>query len=511
MDALLEQIPPELRAQIQSVLAERDRLLCENSLLRQAIRLLQIDKYGPRSEKLSDEQLNLLEGEPSVTAAEVEQEAQAAQKEPAAPPPKRERNQNHPGRTEFPPHLERRELIIPCDPKEIACPHCGEERPLIGYEISEELDVEPAVYFVRVTKREKRASHCLPEEGVVTAPAPPKILPKSKLSNELIIEALVAKYQEHKPAYRQCAILEREAGVELSRQTLVGAILWAGQLLGPVVQVLKKDLLGGGYIQADETPVACQGGQKPGKNHQAFMWEYSRPGGPVVFDFQMGRSRAGPLSFLEGFSGKLQTDGYAVYDKLGKGIVYVGCWSHARRQIHRAHQLSPKDPVPLELLGTIGELYRIEQEARTAGLSHPERLQKRQELSVPIAAGLKKRLLEVAQGQPPGSQLAKACKYALGQWTRLEEVFRDGALELDNNWCENAIRGLAVGRKNWLHIGSEQAGPKVAAIASIVESCRRLEINLRAYLKAVLPKLPEWPISRVAELSPLAWKAVTTP
>jgi hypothetical protein len=273
-----------------------------------------------------------------------------------------------------------------------------------------------------------------------------------------------------------------------------------------VVRTLKTDLLLGGYIQADETPVPCQGGDKPGRHHQAFMWEYSRPGGPVVFDFQMGRSREGPKAFLAGFSGKLQTDGYSVYDKLGAAIIYVGCWAHVRRQIHRAHQLAPNDPLPLELLGMVGELYGIEAQGRQAGLGHPERLTLRQERSVPIAVALKRRLLEVAAQQPPGAQLSKACKYALGQWSRLEAVFQDGRLELDNNWCENAIRPLAVGRKNWLHIGSPQAGASVAAIASIVESCHRLQIHARAYLRDVLPRLPEWPINRVAELSPMAWK-----
>jgi len=120
---------------------------------------------------------------------------------------------------------------------------------------------------------------------------------------------------------------------------------------------------------------------------------------------------------------------------------------------------------------------------------------------------LKERLVAIRQLIAPGGTLAKACDYALGQWSRLEEYLRDGRLEIDNNWCEGAIRPLTLGRKNWLHIGSEQAGPKVAAIASIVETCRRLDINLRTYLKDVLPRLGEWPINRVAELTPTAWKA----
>src|SRR5262249_39009687 len=157
-----------------------------------------------------------------------------------------------------------------------------------GYEISEELDMDPVHFFVRVTKREKRGSHCLPEQGVLTAPCPLKIIPKSKLSNEVIIDMVVRKYDEHMPVYRQCMVLERDAALEVSRQTVVDAILAVGQLLRPLVQVLVKDLIAGGYIQADETPVPCQSERTRGKNHQAYMWEFSRPNGPVVFDFRMG-------------------------------------------------------------------------------------------------------------------------------------------------------------------------------------------------------------------------------
>lgn len=492
---------------MEAHLAEHQRVLFENKLLHQALRLARIEKYGKRSETLSDDQLSLLEEEPSVTAADVETEAQRFASEATVPKPKRDKNQNHPGRVELPAHLERREVIVQCQGKDAQCEHCGQERPIIGYEITEELDIEPVKAFVRVVKREKRGSHCLPEQGVATAPCPAKIIPRSKLSNELIIDVVIAKYEQHIPVYRQCGILEREAGVELSRQTLVGLIMSVGGLLESVSRSLRKDLLNGRYLQVDETPVPCQTRRSPGKNHQAYMWEYSRPGGPVVFDFKMGRGREGPLKFLNGFRGILQTDGYAAYNRLGDGIVYAACWSHARRQFHRAHLLMPNDPVPLEILNLIKELYRVEAQARQDSLTPEQRLVLRQRCSAAIVEELKKRIIQIQQDQPPSAQLAKACKYALGQWTRLEEFLKHGELEIDNNWCENAIRPLALGRRNWLHIGSEIAGPKVAAIVSIIETCHRLKINARDYFRDVLPKLAEWPANRVAELSPLAWKA----
>lgn len=505
MDLLLNQLPAELKAQVQLVLAERDRLRFENQLLRQTVRLLQLEKYGPHSEKLSDQQLQLLDQEPSVTAAEVQAEAERGSLPQARP--QRKPNAGHPGREPLPAHLERREVIVPCSPEQKCCLHCGQERPVIGYEVTEELDVDPVHYFVQVIKREKRASHCLPEEGVVTAPCPPKIIAKSKLSNELIVELVLRKFDEHMPVYRQCLSIERDTQVELSRQTLVESVLAVGQLLRPVVQILAKDLIDHGYIQADETPVPCQTRRTPGKNHQAYMWQFSRPGGPVVFDFRMGRSREGPKQFLNGFQGTLQCDGYAAYNDLGPGIVYAGCWSHLRRGFHKAHQLAPEDPLPLEVIDQIRGLYQVEEQARVQGLSPEARLALRQQQSRPLVEALQAQIQAIGQQTTPASQLGKACKYALGQWPRLEVFLKDGRLEIDNNWCENGMRKIALGRRNWLHIGSEQAGPLVANIASVIETCARLGINARQYLSQILPKLPTWPINQVADLSPLTWKA----
>ena len=221
----------------------------------------------------------------------------------------------------------------------------------------------------------------------------------------------------------------------------------------------------------------------------------------------MGRGRAGPASFLKGFRGTLQCDGYAAYADLGEGIIYAACMAHARRGFVEAAKLAPQNPLPPEIMGRFGQLYAVEEKARQGGLTPAARQALRQEQSVPVMAALKLRLVEIRQQIAPGGKLAQACDYALGQWSRLEVYLKDGVLEIDNNWCEGAMRPLALGRKNWLHLGSEQAGPKVAAIASLVETCRRLDINSRAYFTDVLPKLGDWPAKRVAELTPIAWKA----
>jgi transposase len=498
----------DLAQVVSDLQTENRRLLRLLELKDEQIRLLNLRLFGPKADKLSSAQIPLLLAEPSLTAGEVSQEAEQPEAKKQNPLPRaKQPRPNHPGRERLPESLERREQIIPCCPEDCHCDKCGAERPVIGYETREELGCEPAKFFVRVIKREKRGSHCEEEQGVATAPAPEQIVPKSKLANEFIIEAVVRKYQQHLPVYRQCAVLAEDYGIELSRKTLSDAILAAGGLLGAVVRAQQVELLAGGYIQAEETPIPCQTGEKTGRNHQASMWEFSRPGGIVVYDFRMGRGRAGPLEFLKGFRGKLQCDGYDVYDKLGEGIVYAGCMAHVRRGFVDAAKLAPLDPLPVELIERFGQLYAVEKEAREGGLGPEARLALRQAKSVPVMSALKARLVEIRQQIQPDSKLAKACDYALGQWSRVEEYLKDGLIEIDNNWCEGAMRPWALGRKNWLHIGSPEAGPKVAAIGSIVETCRRLDINLRAYLTDVLPKLGEWPSNRVGELTPTAWKA----
>jgi transposase len=496
----------DLRQALDRAQGEVGRLQRIIALKDEQIRLLNFRLFGPKGEKLSPEQIQLLFQEVSVMAGEVQQEAERSEAQKPVPKSSQPRQQ-HPGREKLPEHLERREEILPCCPEDCHCAKCGAQRPVIGYETREELACEPAKFWVRVIKREKRGSHCEEEQGVATAPAPAQIVPKGKLSNEFIIEVLVRKFQLHLPVYRQCAALVEDFGIELSRKTLNDAILAAGELLRPVVGALRLELLAGGYIQADETTMPCQTGERTGRNHRAYVWEFSRPGGIVIFEFQMGRGREGPREFLKGFRGKLQSDGYGAYDKLGEGIVYMACAAHIRRGFVDAAKVAPLDPVPPEILARFGELYAVEKEAREAGLSPEARRALRQAKSVPIMNALKTRLTQIRQQIAPGGKLAQACDYALGQWSRLEEYLSDGHLECDNNWCEGSIRPLALGRKNWLHVGSPEAGPKIAAIASIVETCRRLNLNLRDYLLEILPKLGQWPINRVGELTPTAWKA----
>jgi transposase len=361
---------------------------------------------------------------------------------------------------------------------------------------------------VLVTKREKRACRRCEELGVETAAAPARIIPKSLASDRVIIDTIVNKYCAHLPLFRQSAILERETGLRLSRVTLCGWVMAVGELLMPIVGAMRRELLSGGYIQADETPVDVQSERTRGKNHQAYLWQYSRPGGVVVFDFQLHRGREGPRQFLGEFAGILQTDGYSGYEKVGgKDMVHAGCWAHARRYVFQAVQLNKKDLLALGIVAEIDRLFELEAEAKAAGLGAEERLELRRQKAEPIVEGLKERIESARASTLPRSVLGKACNYAMGRWGQLGRFLDYGQLELSNNLAENAIRPVAIGRKNWLHLGSERAGPRVAAIISIVETCRRLNIPVRNYLASVLPGLADFPINRIAELTPTALAA----
>src|SRR5258708_7783824 len=402
--------------------------------------------------------------------------------------------------------MKRVEQVLACTPEQCLCPSCGAEKVVIGYEESSQLDVEPAHYFVRVSKREKRACRSCAEQGVVSAPLPPRVIEKGLVSDRIVIDTVVNKYCDHLPLYRQSAMLERDTGVELSRATLDGWVLQVGELLMPIAAAMRQELIHGSYIQADETPVPVQMHDGRGKNHQAYLWQYGRPGATVVFDFRLGRGREGPLRFLGEFQGLLQTDGYAAYDQIGGPLlVHAACWAHARRTFFEAVQLNPEDAVAIRIVEHINQLFAIDAEARAKEMDLAARHQLRQQRATPLLEEIR-RQIEAAQANAlPAGALAKACRYTLALWQKLTRFLEYPELELSNNLAENSMRPVALGRKNWIHIGSQQAGPKVAAILSVVETCRRMNIPVRQYLAAVLPGLAETPIHRLPQLTPIAW------
>jgi transposase len=490
----------ELIAQLKSRLQYAElRIL----VLEERLRLMRIEKYGAAGEKLSDAQMVLFELDPVVSET-IEQ----AESEHASAHRPTKRSTKHPGRQELPSNLPRVERILPCTPDQRVCKRCGKETIVIGYEESSQLDVEPAKYFVLVTKREKRACRSCEELGVVSAPLPPRIIEKCLASDRIVIDTVVSKYCNHTPLHRQSVILERDIGLEISRATLDGWVLKVGELLIPMVAAMRRELISGSYIQADETPVDVQMHEGRGKNHQAYLWQYGRPGGSVVFDFRLGRGRDGPKRFLGQFEGILQTDGYTAYDQIGgRRMVHAACWAHARRQFFEAVQLNPRDPVATPIVARMDELFAVDAEARRRVIGPIGRHALRQERAKPLLDDIRSKIEAAQSVALPSSALSKACQYALTLWMKLTRFLEHPELELSNNLAENSMRPVALGRKNWIHIGSQQAGPKVAAILSVVESCRRLKLPVRDYLAAVLPGFADLPIQRLPELTPAAWVA----
>ena len=418
------------------------------------------------------------------------------------------RQRPHPGRQELPANLPRVERVIACAAEQCQCSRCGQPTTVIGYETSEQLDVEPAKYFVLVTKREKRACQHCEQGGVATAPAPARVIEKGLVSDRVVIDTMISKYSDHLPLYRQSVMLQRETGLEISRATLDGWVMTVGGLLIPVAAAMGHELVSGPYIQADETPVDVQMHDRRGKNHQAYLWQYSRPGGSVVFDFQLGRGREGPKKFLVGFNGILQTDGYAAYDKVGgPKLVHAACWSHSRRKFYEAHQVSPGESVAKGIVLLIDDLFGVDAEARAQNLDLAARDRLRQQQARPLLDAIRQQIEAAREQALPASKLGGAIAYTLGLWERLKRFLSYPELELSNNLAENSMRGVALGRKNWIHIGSPQAGPKVAAILSVMETCRRLDIPVRQYLGAILPGLADVRISKLGDLTPAAWAA----
>ena len=526
LEQLKEQLPDVLFANLSDAVASYEQQLGAASqqldtsrselqyarlkiqVLEEHLRLRRIAKYGPGSETLSNLQLQLLEQEPGVCQQEVAAESEREGLPPAQEEKKRQRS-SHPGRQTLPADLPRVEKVIACTPEQCVCGNCGKETVVIGYESSEVLKVKPAEYFVEVTKREKRAckqKQC-EQQGVVAAPLPARIIDKSLVSDEIIIDTIVSKYANHLPLYRQSVMFKRDLDLDLSRATMCGWVMRVGEMLQPVVGAMRQELLVGTYIQADETPVDVQMEDKRGHNHQAYLWQYGSPGGATVFDFRMSRGREGPARFLGQFEGILQTDDYIAYERDigGPKMVHAACWAHPRRRFVDAVKLNRQDAASIRAVQLMDELFAIDREARQAQMDHDARHRLRQEKAPPLLDQIREHILATSKTVLPKSAVGKACSYTLVLWNKLTRFLEYPQLELSNNLAENSMRPVALGRKNWIHIGSEQAGPRVAAILSVVESCRRLKIPVRDYLGTILPGLANTSIQRVPELTPTAW------
>lgn len=545
LDPLVAAVMEQLKEQVEAkrrVIAEKDQAISAKDLaiakkdqalfaaeaiieqLKEALRLERIRKYGKQSEKLSDLQLQLLDLEPAVSSEEVAGEVErgplpdassSAQSDNTTAAKPSSARQKHPGRNELPAHLERVDKIIPCASEQCACGKCGKEKKVIGYERTEVLSMKPAEYYVTVLLREKRACVKCEEQGVTTAAVLARIAPKSIFADETIIEFIIRKYADSLPLFRQQAMLRRDAGMDVALSTINDAVLRVGELLIPVVDGMARDLLSGGYIQADETYCGVQTQEKKGENHRAWFWQYSAPGKGVIFDFEMTRGREVPHKFFKNYGGILHTDGYVAYEKdVGnKDVIRACCWAHARRRFIDALKVQTKGHVAdnkvERVVALMDDLFAIDREAREQSLSLEDRHALRQERAPALLDELKPLLLEMLASRAylKKSVAGQAIAYTLKRWEKLTHFLEHPVIELSTNWAENSMRPIAIGRRNWLQIGSKEAGPKIAAIFSIMESCRKLGVPVRKYLADVLPGLADRSIQSLAELTPMAYAA----
>lgn len=457
-------------------------------------------KFAARSEAFNAEQKSLLEETIDADLAALQAELDKVRPDDRS---KGERQQ--PKREKLPANLPRREVHH--EPENTTC-SCGCALERIGEDVAEKLDYAPGVFTVERHVRGKWV--CAKCETLVQAPVAPHIIDKGIPTAGLLAQVLVAKFLDHLPLYRQERIFER-AGLAIARSTLAQWVGECGAQLQPLVDALTAELLKHDVLHADETPVAML---KPGhgKTHRAYLWSYCttryNETKAVVFDFAESRAGLHAREFLglpgdRGWRGKLVCDDYSGYKQLlTMGVTEAGCLAHARRKFFDLWA-NHKSTVGEEALKYFVQLYEVEREVQD--LDPDERRRIRQLKARPVADALNKWLTLQRQKVPDGSATAKAIDYSLNRWAALTRYVDDGDLPADNNWVENQIRPIAIGRNNWLFTGSLRAGKRAAAVMSLVHSARLNGHEPYAYLKDVLERLPTQPASRVQELLPHRW------
>lgn len=402
--------------------------------------------------------------------------------------------ENHHGRLELPSHLPVEEIVI--EPKEST-----EGLKCIGQEITSTLDYVPAKLFVRKYIRNKYA---MPGgQGILIGELPARPIEKGIAEAGLLSNILVEKFVDHLPLYRQIERFKREQ-VRIPATTIDSWITQVADLVDPLYEHLKKLVLGQGYLQVDETPIkVLDHKNKSGKTHQGYHWVYNAPLQRAVFyDYQQGRGREGPTKLLKNFTGYLQTDGYSVYEMFAKrpGITHMACMAHARRKFEQALDY---DTIKAGwVMGKMQELYAIEREAHSAGLSPAQRKELRLDRSLPIMNELGKKIAEMNKTAIPKSPMGVALNYAIGRWDNLLNYLYDGSLEIDNNWVENAIRPNALGRKNYLFAGSHEGAKRAAMFYSFFGTCNKNNVNPYQWLKKVLEVIPTYPANKIGDLLP---------
>lgn len=502
-------------AALQAALVERDAALvianaalATRDLLIETLRIqiarLRRMKFGTSSEKL-DHAIGQLE----LALEELEAEASAvAKSKPIA-----EKVERRALVRAFPAHLPREEIIHEPAQGTCSCPDCGGQLRRLSADSDEMLDVVPLHW--RVIRNVRPKYSCRTCEKIVQAPAPVKAIARGKATFATLAHVVVSKFDHHLPLYRQAEMMAAD-GIEIDRSTLAG---WHGQaagLLDPIISRIREVGLTSSKLHTDDTPVPVL---DPGRGKTAIgrLWAYvvdDRASGATTpplawYQFTTDRSGAHPQKMLSSFTGFLQADAYAGYDKLYESgrITEVACWAHFRRKIFDCHTSSPT-PLTTDLLEWIAQLYRVEADLR--GQPPDVRRQVRQKRTKPLAAELLAVLDNALRRLSPKSEVAKAIVYGTKRWVALTRFLDNGLLEIDNNIAERAIRSIAIGRRNWLFAGSKIGGERAAAIYSVIQTCKMNGINPQAYIADVIAKIANnWPASQWNELMPWNWQPNT--
>ena len=487
-------------SQTRQTLAARDAELKAAQLKIQALTLELAHhrriRFGHKNEAFSPEQRDLFQETWNVDLAAIEARLAQATPEVSTLPVKRSPT----GRQALPEHLPRIEQRH--EPESCTCGQCGNALTKIGEDISEQLDVEPARFFVARHIRPQYA--CRTCETVVAAPIPAAVIDGSLAAPGLLAWVVTQKYLDHLPLYRIEQISQRQ-GVGIARSTLAEWVGRVGVALQPLADRLADLLKQRSVLHADETPVAQLDPGK-GKTHRAYLWTYRSndldTGPPiVVFDYQTSRSGRHVQDFLRDWQGHLMVDDYAGYKALFReGVTELACLAHVRRKFFEINAANPH-PQAQAALTQIAELYAIEQQARSFDAA--ARADLRQRESAPKLAALHAWMIGTRLTLADNSGMARALDYSLKRWPAIQRYAQDGIRPIDNNPVENAIRPIALGRKNWLFAGSERAGKRAAAIQSLLASAKLNGIEPCAWLKQTIEILPVWPNSRIDELLPL--------
>ena len=488
MDEAARAVVLRLQGRIKHQAALIEKLTHENAVLKRL-------KFAAKSEQYSAEQRSLLE-------EALDEDMQAVADEIAQIQPAVDSNTRQtPKRQALPANLPRQEFHH--EPESTTCA-CGQAMKRIGEDVAEKLDYVPGVFTVHRHVRGKWACACC--QTLMQAPVEPHIIDKGIPTTGLLAQVLVAKFADHLPLYRQEAIFGR-SGLAIPRSTLGEWVGSCGVQLQPLVDALREQVLQQEVLHADETPVQML---KPGcgKTHRAYLWAYTpgrhEPLKAVVYDFCESRAGSNAKEFLGDWTGSLLVDDFSGYKQLMTGrITEVGCWAHARRKFFELHAAN-RSQIAEQALQLIGRLYDIERQAD--GTDAQGRWRIRQEQSTGVIDELNVWLNAQRARVPEGSATAKAIDYTLRRWVALTRFLEDGRLPLDNNWVENQIRPIAIGRNNWLFAGSLRAGQRAAAIMSLIQSDKLNGHDPHAYLRDVMDKLPTWKNHRIGELLPHCWQ-----